>query len=207
MELDLSKKLEINLSKSGDSSWLNDFSAVLSWDANVANESPYEFDADLTLCELELVGKDLEDQPVMNILANDARNLLFYNNEEGQTVDGAFKHSGDDRDGGKEIISGNISKVNPKTSQIDIVATIYEGLSRHQNWGNLNAKLELIDNKTNKRKAFYDLKNDFATDTAIQFGSFVFKNGDCFWEPVGMGFANGLEAFVAIWRETPAVRC
>lgn len=200
MDIELSKGMEIPLMKEDD--LLSNMEVELSWDKN-KEPSGAEFDADLTLAELSQVGYDADNEPVMNILGHDVGNLLYYNNKAQKTNDGAFTHSGDNMLGGSETVYGNLDIVNPACPQVDVVGTIYEGLARGQSWGNMNARIRLINKKTKKVVAHYDLGNDFADCTAIQFGSFVRTNDGWKWETVGIGFREGLGAFTKMWTEKP----
>jgi tellurium resistance protein TerD len=123
--------------------------------------------------------------------------LLYYNSNKdaGQQwvdktkpypfiMDGALRSSGDERTGGKEgddeVITVDLSKLNPDVSHVALIVTIYEVDARKQNFGMMNNAYCRIEapgiDSFKPQKA--DLTEDYSAYTALIMGYLYRKDGD-----------------------------
>ena len=81
------------------------------------------------------------------------------------------------------------------------MATIHQGAERDQDWGRLNALMNLYDETRNVRIASYDLGTDFRRQTAVHFGSLLknTESGEWNFNAIGTGYRTGLEHFLEEW--------
>lgn len=127
--------------------------------------------------------------------------FVFYNNP--LSPDGSVKTTGDDltgrnSDGGDdETIHIDLTRVNPAVQEIVFTATIYEAVTRRQNFGQVrNAYIRIVDTTKNEEIVRYDLDEDFSIETAVEFGRLYRHNGEWKFEAIGNGFKGGLETFI-----------
>lgn len=126
--------------------------------------------------------------------------LVFYNNQS--SPDGSVRHSGDDRTGGNsdgddEVITVNLSKVNPAVAEIIFVVTIYEAEQRRQNFGQVrNSFIRIFDEASGEEIAKYELDEDFSVETAVEFGRLYKRENQWRFEALGVGHRCGLQQFV-----------
>ena len=123
------------------------------------------------------------------------KNFVFYNNLT--SADGSVVHTGDNRtgegEGDDEAIKIDLSKISPNVKEIDIVVTIHEANARRQNFGMVkNSFMRIVDERSGKEIARYDLEEDFSTETAVSFGKIYGKDNE--WRCVanGSGLKEGL---------------
>lgn len=127
------------------------------------------------------------------------QHFVFYNNLK--TPDGAIEHSGDnltgDGDGDDEQIKVDLSKIDPRGTEICIVVTIHDAESRKQNFGQIrNSFVRIFDPVTNQDILNYELEEDFSIETAVEFGRIYKKNDEWKFEAVGIGMKGGLQDFL-----------
>lgn len=165
----------------------------LGWDPNDA--SGYEFDLDASAFMLGSNGKIPTDEF-----------LVFYNNLE--SPDGAVASSGDDRTGGNsidgddEIITVDLSKLDPRVNEIIFTVTIHEAEQRRQNFGQVrNSYIRIFNAENDEVIARYDLEEDFSIETAIEFGRLYKRNGEWKFEAMGKGYKGGLAYFVSKYAQ------
>ncbi len=127
--------------------------------------------------------------------------FVFYGNQ--QSPDGAVSSSGDDRTGGNseegddEILTIDLTRLDPAIEQIVISATIYEAAQRKQNFGQVHdSYMRICNADTGEEIAKYELEEDFSIETAVEFGRLYKKNGAWKFEATGNGVAGGLEEMV-----------
>jgi len=78
-----------------------------------------------------------------------------------------------------ESIKIDLAKISPSVKEIDIVVTIHEAVARRQNFGMVrNSFMRIVDERSGKEIARYDLEEDFSTETAVSFGKIYFKDNE-----------------------------
>ncbi|RYZ56438.1 MAG: TerD family protein [Sphingobacteriales bacterium] len=125
--------------------------------------------------------------------------FVFYNNLK--SSDGCVEHTGDNRtgdgDGDDEQIRVDLSKADPRVTEICIVVTIHEADVRRQNFGQVrNSFVRIFDANTNTELLKYELEEDFSIETAVEFGRLYKKNNEWKFEAVGTGMKGGLQDFL-----------
>lgn len=162
----------------------------LSWDTATDGE-----DVDLDVMAIELTdkaGKAVSDN-----------HLVFYNSvvktAEGLPTDPehAVIHSGDNRtgdgDGDDEVISVNLSKLDPKVGAILFVVNIYQGKEKGQNFGQVrNPKARLYCDGSDTAELVYELDEDFSTEICVEFCMLYKHSGEWKFKAVGTANNNGL---------------
>ncbi|GAB2701919.1 TerD family protein [Mucilaginibacter koreensis] len=125
--------------------------------------------------------------------------FVFYNNAK--SPDGAVEHTGDNLtgagDGDDEQIKVDLSKIDPRATEICIVVTIHEAESRRQNFGQVrNSFVRIFDAGTNAELLKYELEEDFSIETAVEFGRIYKRNNEWKFEAVGAGMKGGLQDYL-----------
>ncbi|GEJ44715.1 MULTISPECIES: TerD family protein [unclassified Chryseobacterium] len=182
MAINLQKGQKINIG-------LNNMTIGLGWDPNEG--TGYEFDLDASafmINEERLIPSD----PF----------FIFYGNTE--SPDGALVHTGDDPDGKSsdgdddESIMVDLSKIDPRITEILFVVTIHEADIRKQNYGQVrNSYIRIVDNSTGQEIAKYELGEDFSIETAVEFGRLYKKNEQWKFEASGIGYREDLAFFLS----------
>lgn len=163
------------------------FTIGLGWDTN-SSVTGAAFDLDASVFILGENKKILSDQ-----------HFVFYNNLK--SPDGAVEHTGDnltgDGDGDDEQIKVDLSKIDPKATEICVVVTIHEAESRRQNFGQVrNSFARIFDTTTNAELLKYELEEDFSIETAVEFGRIYKRNDEWKFEAVGAGMKGGLQDYL-----------
>ena len=201
MAVNLSKGGRVSLSK--EAPGLSKILVGLGWDTNTSDTGA-EFDLDASAFLVGASGK-----------VENEKNFVFYNNLT--SADGSVVHTGDNRtgegEGDDEAIKIDLSKISPNVKEIDIVVTIYEANARRQNFGMVknsfyeanarrqnfgmvkNSFMRIVDERSGKEIARYDLEEDFSTETAVSFGKIYFKDNEWRFAANGSGFKEGLAGF------------
>ncbi len=179
INLQKGQRIEIGLQKVG---------VGLGWDPN--ESTGYDFDLDASAFMLGENKKLPADEF-----------FVFYNNQK--SPDGAVESSGDDLTGGSsdggddETLTVDLSKVDPRVTEILFTATIHDAENRRQNFGQVrNSYIRIYNAITNEEIAKYDLDEDFSIETAVEFGRLYRRNGEWKFEAIGNGYKGGLEYFV-----------
>lgn len=125
--------------------------------------------------------------------------FVFYNNPK--SPDGAVEHTGDNLtgagDGDDEQIIVDLSKIDPRVTEISIIVTIHEAESRRQNFGQVrNSFVRIFDAATNTDILKYELEEDFSIETAVEFGRIYKKDNNWKFEAVGVGMKGGLQDYL-----------
>ena len=142
-------------------------------------------------------GEDF-DLRIVNWLADEF--FVFYNNLK--SPDGAVESMGDDRTGGSsdgddETLNVDLSKVDPKITEIIFTATIYKAAERKQNFGQVhNSYIRIYNAVNNEEIARYDLDEDFSIETAVEFGRLYRCGSEWKFEALGLGNKGGMQALV-----------
>jgi tellurium resistance protein TerD len=159
----------------------------LGWDTNSADTGA-GFDLDASVF---LLGDNKK------LVADDF--FVFYNNRK--SPEGSVEHTGDnqtgDGDGDDEQIKIDLSKADPRVSEICIVVTIHEAAARRQNFGQVrNSFIRILDSATNAEILKYELDEDFSVETAVEFGRIYKRDNNWKFEAVGSGMKAGLEDYL-----------
>ena len=159
----------------------------LGWDPS--DSSGHEYDLDASIFMLGANKKI----PADNF-------FVYYNNQE--SMDSAVKSSGDDQTGGNssgddDTITIEVSKLDPKITEMIVTVTIHEASKRGQNFGQVeNSFIRIYNADTSEELCKYELTEDFSVETAVEFGRFYKKDGGWQFEAVGKAYPGGLEFFV-----------
>jgi len=180
--------MAINLQK-GQRETLNapKFTIGLGWDVN-ASSTGAQFDLDASVF---IMGENKK------LLADEF--FVFYNNTK--SPDEAVEHTGDnltgDGDGDDEQIHVDLSKIDPRVTELCIVVTIHDADARKQNFGQVrNSFVRIIDAANNTELVKYELEEDFSIETAVEFGRIYKRNNEWKFEAVGAGQRGGLQEYL-----------
>jgi tellurium resistance protein TerD len=180
--------MSINLQK-GQRETINapKFTIGLGWDVN-SSSTGAAFDLDASVFVL---GENKK-------LLGDAY-FIYFNNLK--APDGSVEHTGDNLtgagDGDDEQIKIDLSKIDPKATELCIVVTIYDADGRRQNFGQVrNSFVRVFDAATNANILKYELEEDFSIETAVEFGRIYKRNDDWKFEAIGSGMKGGLQDYV-----------
>lgn len=194
MGINLTKGGNINLSKTNPG--LRRVRMGLGWDTNRYDTGgEFDLDASVFVCKNNASG-----QPK---LISDSH-FVFYNNKS--DPEGGVTHTGDNRtgagDGDDESIIVDLSKINGETQEVSFIVTIHDADTRRQNFGQVsNSYIAVYNDETGEELAKYRLEDDFATMTAVQFGSLYKRDGgEWVFKAVGAGFEKGLGDFVGLYQ-------
>ena len=178
IELEKGQRIGIKLEKVG---------VGLGWDPNEGGGDDFDLDASaFMLGENHKLPRD--------------EFFVFYNNLK--SPDGAVESMGDDRTGGSsdgddETLNVDLSKGDPRVTEIIFTATIYKAAERRQNFGQVhNSYIRLYNAITNEEIARYDLDEDFSIETAIEFGRIYRRGSEWRFEALGLGNKGGMQALV-----------
>lgn len=163
------------------------FTVGLGWDTN-ESDNGVDFDLDASIFILGENKKLISEQ-----------HFVFYNNLS--SPDESVVHTGDNRtgdgDGDDESITIDLSKIDPKTSEICIVITIDEAENRKQNFGQVrNAFVRIVDNSSQSEIMKFELDEDFSIETAVEFGRIYKRNDEWKFEAIGNGMNGGLQDYL-----------
>lgn len=180
MAVSLSKGGNISLSK--EEPGIEKVLVGLGWDARATDGQAFDLDASCFMLGAD--GKVRSDS-----------DFIFYNNLK--SADGAVEHKGDNRtgegEGDDEAINVDLFKVPADVAKLAIAVTIHEADARKQNFGMVsNAYIRVVNEKTGKEVARYDLSEDASTNTAMIFGELYRHNNDWKFKAVGQGYDGGL---------------
>lgn len=180
--------MAINLQK-GQRETLNapKFSIGLGWDTN-ASSTGAAFDLDASVF---IMGDNKK------LLADEF--FVFYNNLT--SPDEAVQHTGDnltgEGEGDDESINVDLSKVDPRATEICVVVTIHDAEARKQNFGQVrNSYVRIVDTSNGNELVKYELEEDFSIETAVEFGRIYKRNGEWKFEAVGVGQRGGLQEYL-----------
>lgn len=185
MGVNLSKGQRVSLDKSMKMGLVG-----LGWDTN-KYDGGADFDLDAAAFLLGANGK----------VASDA-DFVFYGNLKHSS--GAVEHMGDnltgEGDGDDEQIFIDFSKVPASVEKIAITVTIYDAISRGQNFGQVSnsyvrvAKVNSQSDPNGEEVLKFDLGEEFSIETAIVVCEIYRNNGEWKFNAVGAGYQGGLEA-------------
>ncbi|MDM8215112.1 TerD family protein [Desulfovibrio piger] len=180
MSVSLSKGGNVSLSK--EEPGIESITVGLGWDARSTDGS--DFDLDASCFMLNASGKVRSDS-----------DFIFYNNLKSNC--GSVVHTGDNRtgegDGDDEAINVELSQVPADVAKLAFTVTIHEADQRRQNFGMVsNAFIRIVNKKTGREVARFDLSEDASTNTAMIFGEVYRYNNEWKFRAVGQGYDGGL---------------
>ncbi|MDE5643223.1 MAG: TerD family protein [Muribaculaceae bacterium] len=163
------------------------FTVGLGWDTNQTSTG-FDFDLDASAFILGENKKILADEY-----------FVFYNNLK--SPDGSVEHTGDnltgEGEGDDESLKIDLSKIDPRATEICFVVTIHQAADRHQNFGQVrNAFIRIYNSATGEEILRYDLDEDFSVETAVEFGRLYKRNGEWKFEAIGTGQKAGLAEYL-----------
>lgn len=162
------------------------FTIGLGWDTN-SSSTGAQFDLDASVF---IMGDNKK------LLADEF--FVFYNNLK--SPDEAVEHTGDnltgDGDGDDEAILVDLSKVDPRVSELCIVVTIHDADTRKQNFGQVRNSFVRIVDASGAELLKYELEEDFSIETAVEFGRIYKRNNEWKFEAVGAGMRGGLQDYL-----------
>lgn len=130
------------------------------------------------------------------------------NNTVPVSFDGSVVGSADDlgeeddsnEDSG-ETMHVDLSKVRPEITEIAFCITIYDETGKISFKDVRNPKIVITNEETGDVLCSYDLKENFASETAVVAGSLVLNDdGDWVFEAVGKGYDGGLQTLVDMYQ-------
>lgn len=180
MAVSLSKGGNVSLSK--EAPGVESLLVGLGWDARSTDGVDFDLDASCFL--LGENGKVRSDS-----------DFIFYNNLK--SACGSIEHTGDNLtgvgDGDDEAMIVELKRIPANVSKLAFAVTIHEASARNQNFGMVsNAFIRVVDRKTNKEIARYDLSEDASTNTAMIFGEVYRHNNEWKFKAIGQGYDGGL---------------
>lgn len=183
MGISLAKGGNISLSKEDPS--LTEIIVGLGWDVRQSDGKDFDLDASAFL--LNESGK---------VITDGLPAFCFYHNLS--VANGAVEHQGDNLTGSSdnsdaEQIKINLSALPSNVHSVAIAVTIYQARERRQNFGQVkNGYVRIVNAKSGRETARFDLTEDVAGLTAMVFCE-VYRHGSEFkFRAIGQGYEGGL---------------
>jgi tellurium resistance protein TerD len=178
----LTKGGNVSLTKQAGAAGLSAVTVGLGWDVRTTTGT--EFDLDASAIATNAEGKVFSD-----------KHFIFYGNLA--TPDGSIQHTGDsltgEGGGDDEQINVNLAGLPADVDKIVFPVSIYDAVSRSQNFGQVrNAYIRIVNQAGGTELARYDLSEDAATETAMVFGELYRNGAEWKFRAVGQGYASGL---------------
>ncbi len=182
MGIDLVKGQRIDLTKDKE---LTKVLVGLGWDTN-SNSTNIDFDLDCSVFLLNEKG-----------IVTDDSDFIFYKN---LTNGKGVTHTGDNRtgdgDGDDESIIVDFTKIPKSIHRIVFVVTIYQASLHRQNFGQVeNSYIRLVDLSENKELLYFDLGEEFSTETSLEVSEIYRYKGEWKFKAIGAGKVAGLEEY------------
>ncbi|MEO3935648.1 TerD family protein [Dermatophilaceae bacterium Soc4.6] len=180
MSVSLSKGGNVSLTKLAPT--LTAVSVGLGWDVRTTSGVDFDLDASALLCND--AGRVISDA-----------HFVFFNNLT--SPDGAVQHTGDnltgEGEGDDEAINVDLATLPAEVAKIVFPVSIYDGETRHQNFGQVtNAFIRVVNRVNDEELARFDLTEDASSETAMIFGELYRRDGEWKFRAVGQGYASGL---------------
>lgn len=190
MSINLKKGEKIDLKKSNPG--LSSLLVGLGWDpvsqkgggflSGLLNGGKIDIDCDASIFMLNDRGQ-----------MNDAKGLIYFGNLQSSCK--SVIHTGDnltgDGAGDDEQILVNLDKVPADVSKLLFVVNIYDCVKRKQHFGMIkNAYIRVVDRKTNKEIAKYNLSDDYSGKTALIVGTIYKHNNTWKFSAIGEGTSD-----------------
>lgn len=185
MGVSLAKGGNVSLTK--EAPGLSDVLVGLGWEPRATDGAAYDLDASVFV--LGESGKVLDDA-----------SFIFYNNKA--LANGSVVHQGDNTtgagDGDDESVVVKLNGLDAAVKRLVFAVTIHDAEARKQTFGQVsNAYIRVVNKADGKELARFDLSEDGAVETAMNFGE-LYKHGDEWkFKAIGQGFAGGLAPLAA----------
>lgn len=189
MSISLEKGHKVNLSKEVEG--LSSITLGLGWDVAKSPKkglfgftlSTPSIDCDASAFMLNSNGK----------LA-DKQSIIYFGNLKSKC--NSVVHTGDnltgDGDGDDEQLLVDLNKVPSNINEILFTVNIYNAKSKGQDFGMIeNAFIRIVDNKTKKQLAHFNLTENYSKKTAMIFGSLKRVGGQWEFNAIGEGTTDG----------------
>lgn len=203
MAISLSKGQTINLDK--DSNDLSTITVGLGWKvkkkgffAKLASNNDYDLDAIAFL---------MDDQGKVRNLGSErlvGGDVIFFNNLRHPS--GHIYHTGDNLVGGagvedNEQIVVKLNSLAPQYQRILFIVTIYQGIQKGQNFGDVEAAFMRATDGKGKEIARYNLADDasFSNMRTLIFGEVYRKDGS--WKFRAIGEGNPADSFAEVLKQ------
>lgn len=164
----------VNLTKSDDT--LTDINLAAGWDP--INGIGKNIDLDLSIHMFDANGRHDE--------------TVYFGN---LSTDGV-KHSGDNLtgagEGDDEVIRIDLSALDPSVTRLEVTVTSFTKV-RFRNIS--NAFVRLVDNRSNREVARFDLTEHGGDNTAVRFGQFIKENGEWKFKALGIYSKDTIRSF------------
>ncbi len=157
---------------------------ALGWEMDSDKKLSFDLDSSVILCNDE--GQ-----------AIDSSHFIFYNNNTDPA--GSVLHLGDNKSGGseEEEIIVFLDKIPLSASKLVFVISIYEGLEKKQNFGQIeNSYLKIIDKEADDEMIRFDLSSLSSQDTGLIIGELYKVEEEWSFRTSGMGFLEGLKEII-----------
>lgn len=197
MAISLLKGSKISLTKAAPG--LKNIAIGLGWDAKVTGGGLSRFFG---------IGADFDLDASVFLLGENGKlltpkHLVYYGNLN--SPDKSVQHQGDNLTGegygDDEVINVNLKQLSANIQKLVFTVTIYEAVSRKQNFGMVkNAFIRVVNLANRQEISRYNLGEEFSGETAINFGELFLDKGEWKFKAVGQGFEGGLEEMIKIYR-------
>lgn len=157
------------------------------WDITTSGD---DFDLDIAAILLDANGK-----------FGSVDNVVYFNHMEVPGV----KLNGDNRtgagDGDDEVISLNLSQINPSIQKIVFVVTIYQAQQKRQTFGMINnSYVRLLDAANGDRELCrFDLRENGSTATAVVFAELNRDGAEWQFKAIGEGKVADLNSILGLY--------
>lgn len=183
--LNLEKNAVLDLTKRNPGLSLVNLGA--GWDITTSGD---DFDLDIAAILLDANGK-----------FGSVDNVVYFNHMEVPGV----KLNGDNRtgagDGDDEVISLNLSQINPSIQKIVFVVTIYQAQQKRQTFGMINnSYVRLLDAANGDRELCrFDLRENGSTATAVVFAELNRDGAEWQFKAIGEGKVADLNSILGLY--------
>ena len=183
--LNLEKNSVLDLTKKNPGLTLVNLGA--GWDIATSGD---DFDLDIAAILLDANGK-----------FGSVDNVVYFNHMEVPGV----KLNGDNRtgagDGDDEVISLNLSQINPSIQKIVFVVTIYQAQQKRQTFGMIdNSYVRLLDAANgDKELCRFNLRENGSTATAVIFAELNRDGADWQFKAIGEGKVADLNSILGLY--------
>lgn len=183
--LNLEKNAVLDLTKRNPGLSLVNLGA--GWDIATSGD---DFDLDIAAILLDANGK-----------FGSVDNVVYFNHMEVPGV----KLNGDNRtgagDGDDEVISLNLSQINPSIQKIVFVVTIYQAQQKRQTFGMINnSYVRLLDAANgDKELCRFDLRENGSTATAVVFAELNRDGAEWQFKAIGEGKVADLNSILGLY--------
>lgn len=183
--LNLEKNAVLDLTKRNPGLTLVNLGA--GWDVAAGGD---DFDLDIAAILLDANGK-----------FGSSENIVYFNHMETAGV----KLNGDNLtgagDGDDEVISLDLSKINPNVQKIVFVVTIYRGQEKRQTFGMINnSYVRLLDVAHGEKELCrFDLKENGSTATGVIFAELTRDGAEWQFKAIGEGKVADLNMMVNLY--------